>query len=409
MAGLGMAWEVRREMRRITLALTVGALLATPALALAQSTPTTEDESTTTKSSSETESTTTTSESAAPAADPKADKKKKGSNVAALGAAMAAGGDKKWLVSGTLSQTLGVGAFVADPNARTVAYGYAINLYGQYILTPLVDGRLVGFVNLDMDQQLTLTSQDFGPNNRQFFVRDLMLGLNAQQWFKEKVTGIAINSNFRVDLPTSLLAQAADRVLRANLGVSAMRVFPNVGPGTVVVSLGETFRKDFGPANPTVDTGEAPSQVLTCRQSARVGDDSCLSNQAAMNYAFIHSVRGSYVLGNLSIAASVAILNMFNYDLSASDTSNVAALEGREPTQSPFAFRVANQVDLVSSSLSVSYVIGSNFQITGGFSTLTSPFIQNGNSSSSLRFPFYDFQTPENNLTSLFLDLNVFY
>jgi hypothetical protein len=372
-----------------------GLMLAAPSLALAQDTAPSSDPAPGQAPAGDAPP--ATDAAPAPKVEEKKDEKKSG--VANLGAAALALGSsaKPWRVLFTFEQTLGAGAFVSEPTARTSAYGWNLSALLTYTVTPLGDGRLVALARASASQQLTVTSVDLGTRPREFFLQDLQLGLTAPGVLNFKDLGLLLGGGTSIFLPTSKFAQGADRVLRWQFGPSLLKLTP-IGPGTLAVQWNEAFRKDFGPR-----VADIPRENVLCRGPS----DDCLGNIAQLNFALVHTLSVNYDFGGaLSFNVFWQIANNFHHDLSDSELPpGFTNPVGRSPN-------AAEGLDtrMVSvTSLSANYTINDNWFVTGGVSTFGPMLIQRGDNPRALRFPFFDLDSTANNLTSFFLDVNFTY
>ncbi|MEQ9502438.1 MAG: hypothetical protein RIT81_36545 [Deltaproteobacteria bacterium] len=331
----------------------------------------------------------------------KVDKSKsKAAAAAALGAGMAVDPSKPWIINATFSQNFGQSAFVENPQLGRASYGYALRLGGSYDITKFLSGTLRATAGISADQALTITPNDLGSRPRQFFVRDARVGLSGLGIYTEKFTGIRLNANVNLLLPTSLLAQAQDRILSVRLGGSAIKTFRDVGPGNLTFVLAESFTKHAGPSKPTTD-------LAFCDSVSRSDAGDCYSALAAPSYQFVHTINAIYGLGSFNFSIGLSVLQIVAYDQSNSQSDNGQVT----PTgSSPFANPGTTPLtSLTWGSVSASYVINSNFSVAAGWTTFQSPFFQSGNSSRTLRFPWWNFQDPAYNATNFFVDLNFLY
>ncbi|MEQ8277419.1 MAG: hypothetical protein RKU31_27340 [Deltaproteobacteria bacterium] len=331
----------------------------------------------------------------------KVDKSKsKAAAAAALGAGMAVDPSKPWIINATFSQNFGQSAFVENPQLGRASYGYGLRIGGSYDITKFLSGTLRATAGISADQALTITPNDLGSRPRQFFVRDARIGMSGLGIYTEKFTGIRLNANVNLVLPTSLLAQAQDRIISVALGGSAIKTFRDVGPGNLTFVLAESFTKHAGPSKPTTD-------LAFCDSVSRSDAGDCYSALAAPSYQFVHTINAIYGLGSFNFSIGLSVLQIIAYDQSNSQSDNGQVMP---TTSSPFANPGTTPLtSLTWGSVSASYVINSNFSVAAGWTTFQSPFFQSGNSSRTLRFPWWNFQDPAYNATNFFVDLNFLY
>lgn len=350
---------------------------------------------------------------AAPADGKPVKKKKKDAtgNAAALGAVALALQEptKPWTVFLTLSQSIGAGAFVVEPTARQPAYSWSLSALGTYNLGKFNDGRLLAFSRISVDQQLTNTfvTDWGGTREREFYVRDLQMGVTGPGLFHEKeYLDTRFGGSFSFFLPTSKIAQATQRALRLQFGPNLLKVFGNVGPGSLVVTFSELFRKDIGPRLPTDTT------LTSMCDSASAANDrgECYIQFPGLNFALMHTLGANYTIGPVTLNLSWTIFNMFMYDRSNSNTDNLRNVTADMIDSSQNAHDGVDHRMWSFASLSAIYTFNANWSTTLGMTTFNpSPFIQRGNNPRGIRFPFFDFDSTARNLSTFFLDVNFIY
>jgi hypothetical protein len=343
-------------------------------------------------------------------------------NAAAMGAASPVVTDdaaaKPWLISAGLQTSLGSAA-VADQNNDPVV-GYSFSATGLYKLAKLWQGRLDGYGFLSFNQNLSdgLTGNALGGTGRnQFFLQDIQLGVLGRGIYTEGTTGIIFGFRSIGRLPTSDLAMAFDRVFRWDNGVTMTKPFSNVGPGTVILSLAGTFRKDFGPKNPSIDVGESPTAVAACATVNQGTAESCFSDLAPLDWAVIGSLGARYLLNNgLGFNFGFSFLYNKNRAIRAGDINGIEGdfidvngneipvSDGQIDFSSPFANETVNagRTLLFFTSVSLSYVFNANWSISGGLQTFQNAFVNRGDNNSSPSFPFFA-NDAETNATTFFL------
>ncbi|MBK8011947.1 MAG: hypothetical protein IPK13_11405 [Deltaproteobacteria bacterium] len=319
---------------------------------------------------------------------------------------------KPWSISGTFEQSLGSGTFTApgDAHARTVAYSWAFVLRGSYRLTDMLTASL----RLDLDKQLTVTAVDAGSKAREFYFRDIRLGVGAEEIYRdEQYTGIAFGASSQLRLPTDTWSRAAGRVLRWDNSATLSRTFEDVGPGSLRLSFMETLRKDFGPR--ARDRNDA-SYLDTCRSIAIDSAGDCVSNIASANWGLVHTLSAEYnFFEKWTVSLQLLLINTFYYGLSGSETPERLAATGDAPVtdatigRSRYAIDAADQRDQTWGILEVGYQATENIGLALGLSSLQAPFIQSGGNSKALTFPFWDFATPSNNQSSVYFDATFTY
>lgn len=325
--------------------------------------------------------------------------------AAALGAAnpvVASNTGKPWQLMANLGLSVGSGTFVQNAESQI---GYNVSLTGLYRLAPLLDGRLDALVRVAFDQVL---DEGFGGGSggrpNYFFFRDTRVGLLGRGLFKWDLIGMTFGVNTSVDLPTSEQAQNWGRWFRWNVGFNMANMVQDVGPGSLLINAGFTFRKDVGEVNPTIDgTTDDGSQILACRTTNQSDTGACFTDVAPLNFAFIYGLSLRYFLGDVSLGLGATFVDNFNHSLNDSDTSGVPY----EVTESIYANDAPDHTFLMSLGADLTYVFSSNFNLSAGISSFQVPFRYQGDNPRAAVVPFFD--SPEYNSTSVYLNATVMY
>ncbi|MEL7371814.1 MAG: hypothetical protein AAFN74_23015 [Myxococcota bacterium] len=332
-------------------------------------------------------------------------------NTAVLGAAAPTPPPVPYQVFFTLGFQSGTGTFIAGANRESV--GYTLSLAGLYRLTNVLDGRLDIFTSLNADQSLTANSQgDVGSvAPREFFFRDIRIGVLGRSLLNSKSTGIILGANVSIDLPTSLQAQAQGRFVRTNLSGNAARIFSGIGPGSLLVRLTATARWDLGDVVFTNTTNSA-----LCNSVSVNSQGECLSGRTGNSFVFIPGVGLTYLWGRVNFAASISFINSWQYSSSNSIVPRLTAGDNIEPGRSPNALNDTPYSLITSTNLSVTYTASSNLLFTLGLATAQAPVDKCNQDRDDFRdtgqcvqFPFFDFNNQTNNLSSFYLNTTLMY
>ena len=331
-------------------------------------------------------------------------------NTAVLGAASPEPPSNPYQLFFTLGLQVGTGTFISAANRDAV--GYTLSASGLYRLLDVLDGRLDVFAVLSADQSLT-TSSASQPGQvapREFFFRDIRLGLLGRSLLNDKSTGIIIGANTSIDLPTSLQAQALGRVFRWNLSANATRLFSDVGPGSLLLRVGLTARRDFGPA----ERADTTDRALCDSVSVNAQGD-CLAGGTTEAFGLNASLSTTYFIGRFNVGIGISFLNAWRYD--ASD-STIPPLEAGDVDvrQSPYAGNSPYSL-IISTNISVTYTAADNLLFTLGLATAQGPVDKcnqavddiDNDTGQCVQFPFFDFNNQTNNLSSMFLNTTLMY
>jgi hypothetical protein len=319
---------------------------------------------------------------------------------------------KPWKVSLVIDQSLGEGAFVKDDFARTPYYGYAFDLKGTYEIVPKylkVGLRFLG------DQQLTVTNKDFGTRPREFQFRDIVMSASASElYLDQQYTGIKVTGGVDGYLPTSKLSRDQEMAFATRIRGGLSREFKDVGPGTLTLSYGIGLRYNFSPTNRELSADEAASKVGSCRSINRTETGNCLTSWANPRWSMGNDFSVGYdFLEKWSVSLGLQIVHSFSSRLNESKTNEVVAGQNGVPIEvghSNFANPdQSNFSTLTVGSIELGYAVNDYVSLAFGLSTTQNPYIQSGSNSSALRFPWWDFSSESNNLSTFYLDLGLSY
>jgi hypothetical protein len=318
-------------------------------------------------------------------------------------------GAKPWTVFASVSLNVGSSVLASTEDDAFVTFSFVGT--GLYKLANLFDGRVDAIAQVSGTQVLDPTVRQgvlTGTSERQFFLNDVILGALGRSLINESNTGLLFGYNTLFRLPTSPFAQAVDRVLRWDNSINVTRLFPNVGPGNVILVLSGTFRKDFAPNNPSFDEDERASIVANgvCSNQASRSDGTCASDQGSIDYGLIGSFRFRYLSNaHLNFSLGYALFyNVFSDLTNGSLDEDLNALPGVPASE--VVGNSVNSVDgggaslLSSTTLTLQYVFNANLSASAGMSTFQNFFTRVDGQNQAAN-PFL--LDPVNNSTSFFL------
>ena len=328
-------------------------------------------------------------------------------NTAVLGAAAPTPPPSPYQIFFTVGLQAGTGTFL---DAEREQVGYTINLSGLYRLSELGDGRLDVFAVLNADQLLTNSSlQALGsvaPN--EFFFRDVRVGLLGRSLLNEKNTGIIFGANTSIALPTGLQAQAQGRFLRWAVAGNAVKIFSGVGPGSLLLRASISGRWDISGDPTLVNT----TNSALCRSISANAQGECFSGRTGTTFGLIPGFSMTYLWGDFNFALGLSFINIWS--ASATESTGTTA-EGFEPGTSDFGGNSPYEL-LTSANLAVTYVANRYLNFTAGISTLQLAVTKCNQGREDFddtgfcpTFPFFDFNSPADNLTSFYLNTTVMY
>lgn len=314
------------------------------------------------------------------------------------------GPTKPWRVNAMLNFSVGNGSFIKDSTVNSGFAGYDLRFGGSYDLSEMFRAG----ISFQMAQELSATAASAGTIPREFYFGETVLNLSTRKLYvEEKYTGIKLNANVGIALPTAKAALAAERIMGLTIGGKVDKVFENVGPGSLNLNWTVGFRENLGPRAQTYSENKNFAAFALCRQADKVNcigpanTARTLSNVFNLSYSFLEKWSATVTLG---------WINNFKWDVSDNaDPTFVAAVGG--PVKlgtSPNATPGAGHTDLVIGNIDLGYQITDMFSVSAGLYTAGDPFIYD-NGKYSLRFPFWDAATPALNLSTIYLNFGFVY
>ncbi len=295
-----------------------------------------------------------------------------------------------------LSQSVGLGTFVADEHARTPTTAT------QLLLAPRF-GFDLGGVALAVSARQTLSWEETQPDNptgRRFDLDDTRLSVAAPRLLVEPFTGVGLTPSVRYLLPTSYASQGAGSHGTLGLGLGLARGFGSDSGNQVEVAYAFAFNKGFarytakGVASGPVADPEGRAVVL-CRS----GESTCASAGMNTDYSFANTLSLRWAYGRrVSVGLGLTLVNQFGYPAAAIDdpyTSTKTDVDGN-----PVARTGAGRRDVVWGSFDVEVALTERWSV-GISVTNVGPTRTRDNQ--RLRFPFFDTESAADNLTSFSL------
>lgn len=320
-----------------------------------------------------------------------------------FGKADKTGESKPWRVFVDLTQSIGQGTFVTDDFARTASYGYLATIGASYKLTDMLSAG----ARISWAQNLTVTNRDTGTLPRELLFRDISLSASAPRVYHEAFTGIDVGAGISATLPTSKASRWTGRLFGLGARGSLSRTFEKVGPGDLSFGYALGVTKNFGPSNPSIDAAHSQSSVDACRSSNLADRGSCLSNVTTVNFSITNDLNVAYTfLEDFTFTVDFLIWNSVSHYLGDSAVpTDLTAARNVQVGRSQFASDRTAQSDLTVATIELAYSITNHISAAVGLYTAQNPFIQDGSNSRGLRFPFWDFRSTADNLSTIYLDL----
>lgn len=288
--------------------------------------------------------------------------------------------------------TLGLGTFVANEFARNPSWSMSASIRPSLTLWE----RLKLTLRVDVAKNLT-TSYQGNANadattesyNRQMTISDVSLIANYPEIYREPVTGIGFGAGLTAYAPTSMLSRASNQVF-------ALRphVIVNWAWEGLALTYGFYFKKNFNTTtNITHNVGYLPDSL-----QFRPGGPEDLGNGEIADGSLRNTSHLVYNYGEISYTffdqvtatASLFIINRFKYTQPLSDeySSEYAKAHG--------------QSDSTWGTLEISYMPWEHIAFALGMSSLQPAFTADNK---YLRFPWYDFVSPSENMTVFYFDI----
>lgn len=310
------------------------------------------------------------------------------------GAEQEAGTETKKFPVGALlvyDNSLGLGTFVANEYARNPAWSMSASIRPSIRLWD----RLKLTLRVDVVKNLTTsyagnTNADASAESyvRQMTISDVMLIANYPEIYREPITGIGFGAGLTAYAPASMLSRATNLVtgLRPHAtvnwaweGLSLTYAFyfkKNFHTTTNIThNTGSVGGLQFRPGGPE-DLGNGEVADGTLRNTSHL-----VYNYGEIAYTFFDTVTAT---------GSLFIINSFKYTQPLSDeySSEYAQAHG--------------QRDSTWGTVELSYQPWEHVAFALGVSSYQPAFTADNK---QLRFPFFDFVSPSDNLTSFYFDI----
>ncbi len=281
----------------------------------------------------------------------------------------------------TLQTSVGQGSFVADEHARNAYFGYSLTFAPSYTPYEHVSIGLLTAISQE------LTDSDGDTERQEVLLSDTRLS-GGYDFGKIPKAEIGVTAQLRFFLPSSIASRHQTLVLGTGVVLGLGREF-----GPISLGLSTSFRKNFHRyTTPVIDDRAGMQFVHPRTGSAEVVEDG-LAQGGTNNVS--HSVAGELSVGYSPFEAlSFGIA----YGLSAGFTYRSVPLDALSGVH---AEEGVGQRDLSSGTISASYKLDERFSFGAGVSTVGPPLTADNKSP---RFPFWDFESEADNLTSFYLD-----
>lgn len=295
-------------------------------------------------------------------------------------------------LAGELDHTVGQGTFV-NPAYYALATG-TLALVPSYAFK-LRSVKLSASASLSLSWEYSLPDN---LNGRRVDYSDLRFSLAAPVLYKEKWTGITVSPSIGATVPISLSSWNASTLTVLSGTLALARSFSRFDVG-YRFAIARGFHGNPLIAQRASDATDAQGNRLCL---FRPGETLCTPFGTNTQLSLSNRLEASYqATQKLSVGLGLGLLNAFRYPISEE------AVDAYTPrTVDSNGALVARQVgryDRLSASLSASYTLTDQLSLSGGVSTDGPPKTKDGQ---RFRFPFYDFVSPADNLTTFSVTLS---
>lgn len=317
--------------------------------------------------------------------------------------------NKKWRVSGGISNRVGQGTFVTPANDSQFSeeeIGSGSNAYDRvqmsysfspsYSFDPIKDSKLDDFSlsgSMAVTQWLT---QGGGVNfPREVRFQDIGLSLGWGGHTFEKAGNIRLGGGLGFSLPTSRFSQIATTRLGTSASLSLSKQFVERVNISLGLSGGKTFHKYKSPAVDVTRTGDG--NVLFRAGGGEDLQDNLVAIGGINTEWFVGtSISASFrIVDSLSFSTSYSLGHFWTYQFDNDDEfRNQNADAGRGFGQS------------VSTGIGLRYSFLEYFSLSGGARSAMPPKTSDN---SSFRFPFWNMEGAAANRSSLYISLGASY
>jgi len=295
--------------------------------------------------------------------------------------------DKRpYSLSFSLGNSMGMGVFA--PNVNTGTFVTSLGVNGSYRLQKNISvGMGFSVYKSLINSYVTHTTY---PKELEY--SDVSLSASWGKFYQDSWSGVSFSGNAGLKLPISIESRHQGLLFALSAGVNAIRKFWEIN-----CSYAFSFKKNFHrwtaaqvpnqyyiPPSPILEWND-PELVLNRFQPQRYNNSSfSFSNRFSASYGFMEK---------FSFSISFGLAHAFKYskpidEFSVEDADSVG------------------RTDIMMGGLNLNYAAYDNVSLSFGASTAQAPYYRDN---TGIRFPFFDFVSTADNLTSLYLNLTYTY
>lgn len=287
----------------------------------------------------------------------------------------------------SVSQSIGGGTFVADPNIRRASYDVSLSMSPYWRITPMM--RLSA--GLSVSQAIVENYASTTTLRNRTLLSDLSFDFSHFRLFTIPGLGIGVNGSVGISLPTSLQSQYRGLYFstKANLGLSK-----SVGPVYLAYRF-SAYKNLNRYTSPIIDKSTVGEHVVFAHYAGNEQLTTDLVSVGGNNTSFgiVNSVMASWNIGaGVSFAVVYAVNNSWAYNARSLDEF-----------ASDYAEDGMGQRDAQTGVVDISYQFSDNMSVSLGSATMTAPKTANNE---NVIFPFLNFSNNQRNNTSVYMSLN---
>lgn len=298
-----------------------------------------------------------------------------------------------WSLTGELASSLGIGTFVANEGANNPYLDWAVTILPAYRVTDEFK------VSAALAFAQELTNSDGDTSNHRVLLSDMFL--NAS-YSLPQIPAVEIDPSvaLRLYFPTSLASQHETRIMASRISANFSRTF-----GDFSVGYNFGFQKNFHSyTTPVADIEDFDQSTYLFREGGNERIDAFTVAQGGNNTSY--QFRNSLSLGYqpfefLGFSISYLLVNSFRYE-SFPDGDSVSST-GMDIRAGVGAEEGRGRSDAYLADISAAWQIDDHFALSGGILTQGTPKHLDND---GFRFPFYDFTSEANNLTTFYLSFS---
>ena len=281
-----------------------------------------------------------------------------------------------------LDNSVGIGTFASGEYVDRPLWSMALSLRPFVRLSETM--RLT--LRMDLSKDIVENADSANATKGETLLGDLALTFSVSPLVEEPVTGLRLSAWLDVLAPTSLASQTATRILTLRPGLSLSKSFG-------WLNLVYQFRFDYNinqSKYPAFDVADSAAPPCLGAKFLDGGGAVC-GARSNTQFQFMNRLTAEFVpVENLSLTLDFLVYNSFGYEMPEDGFTPENAKSG------------LGQRDLTAGTFEIGYQFIPELALALGTTTLQPPKTLDN---SGFRFPFFDFRSTSDNLTSVYLDV----